>query len=262
MEIRNNTALITGGASGLGAATARLLHGLGANVVMVDRNAAASAEILEELADGEGEETGRAAFVAADVTSPEEMERAVEEACGKFGGLHFTINCAGIGTAGRVLGREGLMPLETFRKVVDVNLIGTFNTIRLTAEAMLKNDPNPDGERGVVINTSSIAAYEGQIGQAPYAASKAGIIGITLPIAREFAQHGIRVMTIAPGIFDTPMLAGMSDEVKESLGAQVPFPSRLGKPEEYARLVAAIITSPMMNGEPIRLDGAIRMGAR
>lgn len=256
MEIKGNTALVTGGASGLGGATARALHVAGANVVMVDLKAEEGAAMQQEL----GEE--RAVFIQADVCSEAEMQGAVGVAVEKFGGLQFAVNCAGIGPAGRVVGREGPMPRELFRKVVEVNLIGSFNTIRLAAEPMIANTPNGDGERGVIINTASIAAYEGQIGQAPYSASKGGIVGMTLPIAREFAQHGIRVMTIAPGLFDTPMLGGMPEEVRKSLGAQVPFPSRLGQPEEYAKLAMYIFSAPMLNGETIRLDGAIRMAPR
>lgn len=256
MEIAGNTALITGGVSGLGGATARALHEAGANVVMVDLQEEQGAGMVEEL----GEQ--RAAFVRADVCSEEEMRGAVGTATERFGGLQFAVNCAGIGPAGRVLGREGPMSLDLFRKVVEVNLIGSFNTIRLASEPMLANTPNADGERGVIINTASVAAYEGQIGQAPYSASKGGIVGMTLPIAREFAQHGIRVMTIAPGLFDTPLLGGLPEEVKQSLGAQVPFPARLGRPEEFARMALHIIVAPMLNGETIRLDGAIRMGPR
>ncbi len=256
MEIKGNTALITGGASGLGGATAAALHAAGGNVVLVDLNDELGARKVEEL----GAE--RAEFVRADVSSATEMGAAVARTSERFGGPHFVINCAGIGPAGRVLGREGPMSLDFFSKVISVNLIGTFNTIRLATEPMAGNTPNEGGERGVVINTASVAAFEGQIGQAPYSASKGGIVGMTLPIARELAQHGIRVMTIAPGIFDTPMLEGLPQEVRDSLGAQVPFPARLGQPEEFARLAVNIIESPMLNGEVIRLDGAIRMGPR
>ncbi len=256
MEVKGSTALVTGGVSGLGGATARALHAAGGSVVMVDLKAAEGAAMVQEL----GEE--RAAFAEADVCSESQMQGAVKLAVEKFGGLHFAVNCAGIGPAARVVGREGPMELEMFSKVVQVNLIGSFNTIRLAAEPMISNTPNGEGERGVIINTASVAAFEGQIGQASYSASKGGIVGMTLPIAREFAQHGIRVMTIAPGLFDTPLLGGMPSEVRESLGAQVPFPSRLGQPEEYAKLVMYIISAPMLNGETIRLDGAIRMAPR
>lgn len=223
---------------------------------MIDLNAELGAGMVEKLG------ADRAAFIRADVSSAEEMSKAVNEAAGKFGGLQIAVNCAGIGGSARVLGREGPMALEHFAKVVHVNLFGTFNTIRLVAEHMVKNTPNAEGERGVIVNTASVAAYEGQIGQAPYSASKGGIVAMTLPIAREFAQHGIRVNTIAPGIFETPLLGQLSDEVRESLGNQVPFPKRLGQPSEYARLVRDIVESPMLNGETIRLDGAIRMAPR
>lgn len=256
MEFEGNTALVTGGVSGLGGATARAFHAAGGSVVMVDLKVAEGAAMVKEL----GEE--RAAFVEADVCSESQMQAAVDLALDKFGGLHFAVNCAGIGPAGRVVGRDGPMQLEMFSKVVQVNLIGSFNTIRLAAELMIANTPNKDGERGVIINTASVAAFEGQIGQAAYSASKGGIVSMTLPIAREFAQHGIRVMTIAPGLFDTPLLGSMPEEVRESLGAQVPFPSRLGQPEEYAKLAMHIISAPMLNGETIRLDGAIRMTPR
>lgn len=256
MEIEGNTALVTGGVSGLGGAAARALHAAGGSVVMVDLKAAEGEAMMQEL----GEE--RAAFVEADVCSEYQMQGAVKLALEKFGGLHFAVNCAGIGPAARVVGRDGPMELKMFSKVVQVNLIGSFNTIRLAAEPMIANTPNSDGERGVIINTASVAAFEGQIGQASYSASKGGIVGMTLPIAPEFAQHGIRVMTIAPGLFDTPLLGGMSEEVRASLGAQVPFPSRLGRPEEYANMAMHIISAPMLNGETIRLDGAIRMAPR
>jgi len=256
MEIQGNTALITGGASGLGGATARLLHQNGANVVMVDLNDEMGKKLESEL----GED--RAVYQHGDVTSGDQIKAAVDLAVSRFGGIQFCINCAGIGLAGRVLGKEGPMKLEHFSKVIEVNLIGTFNTIRLACEPMMANTPNADGERGVVVNTASVAAYEGQIGQAPYSASKGGIVGMTLPIAREFAQHGIRVNTIAPGIFDTPLLGRLPQEIKDSLGQQVPFPSRLGQPEEFGKMVEYIIRLPVLNGETIRLDGAIRMAPR
>ena len=255
MEIKGNTALITGGASGLGAATTRALHGSGANVLIVDLNDELGETLVSELGN-------RAAYAHANVVNPEEMSAAVAVAVSRFGKLHFAVNCAGVGQSARVLGREGPMALEYFSTVVNVNLIGTFNAIRLSAEPMAKNDPNAEGERGVIVNTASVAAFEGQIGQAPYSASKGGIVGMTLPIAREFAQHGIRVMTIAPGLFDTPLLGRLPQAAKDSLGAQVPFPRRLGDPREFAALVRHIIESPMLNGETIRLDGAIRMAPR
>ena len=255
MEIKGNTALITGGASGLGAATTRALHGSGANVLIVDLNDELGETLVSELGN-------RAAYAHANVVNPEEMSAAVAVAVSRFGKLHFAVNCAGVGQSARVLGREGPMALEYFSTVVNVNLIGTFNAIRLSAEPMAKNDPNAEGERGVIVNTASVAAFEGQIGQAPYSASKGGIVGMTLPIAREFAQHGIRVMTIAPGLFNTPLLSRLPQAARDSLGAQVPFPRRLGEPGEYAALVRHIIESPMLNGETIRLDGAIRLAPR
>ena len=259
MEIENRVALITGGASGLGEATSRLLVQEGARVVIADLNRDKGEALARELADLY---PGAARFAACNVTSPEAMLGAVNLAREAFGALHFALCCAGIGPPRRVLGREGPMPLEAFAQVIDVNLIGTFNAIRLAAAEMAKNAPDSEGERGVIVTTASIAAYEGQIGQAAYSASKAAIAGMTLPIAREFAQHGIRVMTIAPGLFDTPLLASLPEEAKLSLGKQVPFPSRLGRPEEFARLVQAILVSPMLNGSVIRLDGAIRMAPR
>jgi NAD(P)-dependent dehydrogenase (short-subunit alcohol dehydrogenase family) len=255
MDLAGRTALITGGASGLGAATARMLHGAGANVVLADvaeDNGTALARTLGE----------RALFVKTDVTSPEAMASAVNAGTERFRALHFAVCCAGIGPPKRVLGREGVMPLDFFTRIVNVNLNGTFNALRLAAEAIARNEPDAAGERGVIVMTASVAAYEGQIGQAGYSASKGGIVGMTLPIAREFAALGIRVMTIAPGLFDTPLLAGLPEDAKASLGKQVPFPSRLGKPEEYAELVRQIIAMPMLNGEVIRLDGAIRMAPR
>ncbi len=256
METKGNTALITGGVSGLGAATARALHAAGSNVVLVDLNDEAGEALLGELG---GE---RAAYAHADVTDSEQLTAAVAVASERFGSLQIAVNCAGVGSPQRVLGKEGPMPLEFFSRVVEINLIGTFNTIRLASAPMAKNTPNAEGERGVIINTASVAAYEGQIGQAPYSASKGGIVGMTLPIAREFAQHGIRVVTIAPGIFETPLLGSLPEEVKTSLGAQVPFPARLGQPREYADLAMYIISAPMVNGETIRIDGAIRLPPR
>ena len=255
MEISGRTAFITGGASGLGAATARMIHGQGGNVVLVDVSEANGKALAAELGD-------RALFHKADVTSSDQMTAAVNAGAAKFGAFHFAICCAGIGPPKRVLGRDGVMPLEDFSRIINVNLIGSFNSLRLAAEVIRRNEPDAGGERGVVVMTASVAAYEGQIGQAAYSASKGGIVGMTLPIAREFASAGIRVMTIAPGLFDTPLLAGLPEEAKASLGAQVPFPSRLGQPEEYAETVQAIIAMPMLNGSVIRLDGAIRMAPR
>jgi len=255
MELSGRSALVTGGASGLGAATARRLHGAGGNVVIADVDAARGAALAQLLGS-------RALFVQADVTSAEQMAAAVQQGTQAFGALHVAVCCAGIGPPRRVLGRDGVMPLEDFTRVIAINLIGTFNALRLAAEAIARNAPDAGGERGVIVMTASVAAYEGQIGQAAYSASKGGIVGMTLPIAREFASAGIRVNTIAPGLFDTPLLAGLPEEAKASLGKQVPFPSRLGKPEEYAELVAQIVAMPMLNGTVIRLDGAIRMAPR
>jgi NAD(P)-dependent dehydrogenase (short-subunit alcohol dehydrogenase family) len=255
MQIRNTTAIVTGGASGLGAASARALHSAGGNVVLVDLQEAKGQALAKELGD-------RALFVKADVSSEEEMQKAVKAAVDKFGALNHAICCAGIGWAQRVIGKDGPMTLLPFQKVIQVNLIGSFNTIRLAAFEIAKSTPNAEGERGVVVMTASVAAFDGQIGQCAYAASKGGIVGMTLPIARDLSSLGIRVMTIAPGLFDTPLLAALPEEAKQSLGRQVPFPPRLGKPEEYAALVAAIVQNPMLNGETIRLDGAIRMAPR
>ena len=247
MRIEGHTFLVAGGGSGLGEATTRMLAESGANVVVADL-------------EGEGlPENVR--FVAADVTDERAVQSAVDAAL-EFEGLHCAINCAGVAIAQKVLGREGPHPLESFERVVRINLIGTFNVVRLAAEAMSRNEPSQSGERGVLVNTASIAAFDGQIGQAAYAASKGGVVAMTLPLARELARSGIRVMSIAPGIFDTPMLAGLPEDARESLGRQVPFPSRLGKPEEYAAMVCHIVENEMLNGEVIRLDGAIRMAAR
>jgi len=255
LEIRNSAFLVTGGASGLGAATARLFAQNGAGVVVADVNEAAG----EETAAGIGE---RARFVRTDVTDEGSVRKAVDAALQSFGALHGLINCAGIGPARKVLGKKGIHPLEDFVRAVQVNLVGTFNAIRLAAAAMAGNEPTEGGERGVIVNTASVAAFEGQIGQAAYSASKGGVVSMTLPIARELAGHGIRVATIAPGIFQTPMLAALPEGVRESLGEQVPFPRRLGRPEEYAALARHIVENEMLNGEVIRLDGAIRMAPR
>ncbi|MFI5400942.1 MAG: 3-hydroxyacyl-CoA dehydrogenase [SAR324 cluster bacterium] len=255
MQIQGSTALITGGASGLGEATARRLHGAGANVVLVDLQHDKGEALAKQLG-------AKARYVKADVCSAEQMQAAVHEAAAPFGGLHFAILCAGIGGARRILGKDGPMPLEHFQKIVNVNLIGHVNAARLAAEAMQRNTPNADGERGVIVMTASVAGYEGQIGQCAYSASKGGIIGLTVPMARDLSSLGIRVMTIAPGLFDTPLLAGLPEETKQSLGRQVPFPPRLGKPSEYAQLVQSILENPMLNGDVIRLDGAIRMAPR
>lgn len=254
MKLEGSTFIVTGGGSGLGAATAKTLAAGGANVVLADVNEDAGNETQKEIGDA-------ARFVKTDVTSESDVRAAVE-AAGEMGTLRGLVNCAGIGTPGKVLGRDGAHDLGQFTKVVTINMIGTFNAIRLAAEAMAQTEPTESGERGVIVNTASVAAYDGQIGQAAYSASKGGIVGMTLPIARELARSGIRVMTIAPGIFETPLLAGLPQAAQDSLGAQVPFPSRLGQPHEYAALVGHIVENEMLNGEVIRLDGAIRMAPK
>ena len=246
MQIQDHAFLVTGGGSGLGAATAAMLAAHGGKVVVADVNEP------KELPKG-------ARFVKADVTDEASTQAAVDQCVSAFGAIHGLVNCAGIAPGERVVGRNGPHALASFERAVKINLVGTFNAIRLAAAKMSVQPALPSGERGVIVNTSSVASMDGQIGQAAYAASKAGVNGMTLPIARELAKFGIRVMTIAPGIFDTPMLRGMSDEIRASLGAQVPFPSRLGTPEEYAALVRHIVENEMLNGEVIRLDGAIRM---
>jgi len=254
MQIAGSTFLITGGASGLGEATARMFVGRGAKVVIADVNPAG-----ETLAAELGHSS---AFVRTDVTSEPEGKHAVAFALERFGTLQGLVSCAGIAPSERIVGRNGAHSLETFTHAVMINLVGTFNMMRLAAEAMMSNEPVEDNERGVIINTASIAAYEGQIGQAAYAASKAGVAGLTLPAAREFAKTGIRVVTIAPGLFMTPMMSGFPSAVQEALAQAVPFPARLGKPEEYAGLVATICELTMINGEVIRLDGALRMAPK
>ncbi|QGZ62185.1 3-hydroxyacyl-CoA dehydrogenase [Paraburkholderia acidisoli] len=249
MQIRDNVFLITGGASGLGAASARLLAAEGAKVVIADLNAEAGNALAQELGG---------VFVTCNVASEEDGARAVAAATA-LGTLRGLVNCAGIAPAAKTVGKDGPHPLDTFSKTISVNLIGTFNMIRLAAAAIAQTAPGAGGERGVIVNTASVAAYDGQIGQAAYAASKGGVVAMTLPVARDLSRSGIRVMTIAPGIFETPMLLGMPQEVQDALGAMVPFPPRLGKPDEYAMLVKQIVENPMLNGEVIRLDGAIRM---
>lgn len=253
VHVNSGVALVTGGASGLGLAAARALHALGASVVLVDLKSSSGAERARELGP-------RAAFSAADVRDEDHVAAAVAHAR-ELGPLRFAVNCAGVGDPARVLGREGPLALDRFARVLEVNLLGTFNVTRLAAAAIAESEP-VGGERGVVVNTASVAAYDGQIGQASYAASKAGIVGMTLPLARDLADRLIRVVTIAPGMFATPILDGLTEAARGSLEAQVPHPSRLGRPEEYADLVAHIITNPMLNGECIRLDGALRMGPR
>jgi NAD(P)-dependent dehydrogenase (short-subunit alcohol dehydrogenase family) len=255
LQIENRVFFITGGGSGLGAATARLLARDSAKVVIGDLNDEAGESVAAEIGEG-------ARFVRTDVTDEESVQAALDTTLDVFGGLHGLVNCAGVGPASKVLGRKGPHPLEDFRKTVEINLIGTFNAIRLAAAVMAANEPDESGERGVMINTASVAAFDGQIGQPAYAASKGGVASLTLPVAREFAALGIRVVTIAPGIFETPMLAALPEEARESLGEQVPFPPRLGRPDEYAALVKHIVENEMLNGEVIRLDGAIRMAPR
>jgi NAD(P)-dependent dehydrogenase (short-subunit alcohol dehydrogenase family) len=254
MQIAGNSYLVSGGASGLGAATARMLVESGGRVVLLDLGAEQGQAMAKELGAG-------ARFVRGSVTEEEPVQRAIAEA-GRLAPLRGVVNCAGVAPGERVVGKQGPHALESFRRAVDINLVGTFNVLRLAAAAMSTSDPLEGGERGVIVNTASVAAFDGQIGQAAYAASKAGVVGMALPIARELARFGIRVMTIAPGTFETPMLMGMTEELRASLGAQVPFPSRLGRPDEYAALVRHIIENPMLNGEVIRLDGAIRMAPK
>jgi NAD(P)-dependent dehydrogenase (short-subunit alcohol dehydrogenase family) len=255
MRITDHIFLVTGGASGLGAAVARMLVAEGASVVIADVNQSAGEAIACELG-------AKARFVLTDVTSEGDGKHAVDIALSAFGHLHGLVNCAGIAPAEKVAGREGPHRLETFTRAVNINLIGTFNMIRLAADAIAKQNPGEDGERGVIVNTASIAAFDGQIGQAAYAASKGGVVALTLPIARELARFGIRVVTIAPGIFETPMMASFQPEVQEALGKSVPFPARLGRPAEFAALVKHICENTVLNGETIRLDGALRMAAR
>jgi NAD(P)-dependent dehydrogenase (short-subunit alcohol dehydrogenase family) len=277
MDIMGTVALITGGASGLGAATARRLFAAGASVVLVDLPGAAGDAFAAELTEstgaaaagsGGGDAAGggrTAVFVPADVTDEAQVQAAVD-AASALGPLRIVVNCAGIATPGKVLGRDGVLPLDAFSRVIQVNLVGTFNVIRLAAAAMATTEPASTElggpERGVIINTASVAAFDGQIGQPAYAASKGAVAAMTLPIARELARSLIRVVTIAPGIFETPMMAGLPQEAQDSLGQQVPHPSRLGRPAEYANLAAHIVENAMLNGETIRLDGAIRMGPK
>src|SRR5438445_6457245 len=255
MELRTVKAAVTGGASGLGRATAERLVAAGATVALLDRPASPGAETAKAIGR-------RAIFTPADVTNADEVGAALQTAADRLGGVNVLVNCAGIGTAMKTFGKSGPAKLEEFTRTIQVNLIGTFNCIRLAAALMAKNEPNEEGERGVVINTASVAAFDGQIGQAAYSASKGGIVGMTLPIARDLAELGIRVGTIAPGLFDTPLLATLPEPARVSLGKQVPFPPRLGRPAEYGALAAHIVENAMLNGETIRLDGAIRMQPR
>jgi 3-hydroxyacyl-CoA dehydrogenase / 3-hydroxy-2-methylbutyryl-CoA dehydrogenase len=255
MEIDGSGALIAGGASGLGAATAVRLHSGGAHVVIADLNEDRGGELAAQLGE-------RAAFVRADVTEPDQVQAAVAVAAERPGGLRISVCCAGIGWAERVAGKRGPHALEPFEAVIRVSLIGTFNVLRLAAAAMLANDPSASGERGVCVNTASIAAFDGQIGQLSYSAGKAAIVGMTLPATRDLASAGIRVCTIAPGTFDTPLLGALPEERRELLAQSIPFPSRLGRPEEFADLAAHVVENEMLNGEVIRLDGALRMAPR
>lgn len=255
MEVTNKIFLVTGAVSGLGAATTRVLCDAGAKIILADLNRDAGENLAAEL----GSST---CFIETDVANEASAQNAIDTALAKFGALHGLVNCAGIAPAEKVAGKEGPHRLESFAKVININLVGTFNMIRLATDAMLKNEPDTGGERGVIINTASIAAFEGQLGQAAYAASKGGIVALTLPVARELARSGVRCMTIAPGIMETPMLLGMPPEVQDSLNKMVPFPTRMGKPAEFAALVKHIVENSYLNGEVIRLDGAIRMGTK
>lgn len=255
MHIHDTRFLVTGAASGLGAATAALLVSAGARVMLVDLNAEGLAQKAQSLG-------AKAHYQVADICLEADAQAAVDAAVEAFGGLDGLVNCAGIVSGGKILGKRGVHDLAAFARVINVNLVGSFNMLRLAAEAIARNAPGADGERGVIINTASVAAFDGQVGQAAYAASKGAVASLTLPAARELAAHGIRVMTIAPGIFETPMMAGMTAEVREALAADVPFPPRLGRADEYAALVRHIIENTMLNGEVIRLDGALRMASR
>ncbi|MDW0118827.1 3-hydroxyacyl-CoA dehydrogenase [Sporosarcina thermotolerans] len=256
MEMKDTVAIVTGGASGLGEATTRRIVSKGGKVAIFDLNEERGHALVEELG------SDHVLFLRTNVASSEEVERNVTEVVSTFEKVNAVVNCAGIATPGKVVSKGGPMLLERFEQVIQVNLVGTFNVIRLTAAAMMKNEPNEDGERGVIVNTASVAAFEGQIGQAAYSASKGGVVGMTLPIAREFASSGIRVMTIAPGLVETPLFAGLPEPAQHALVDMTLFPKRLGRPDEYAKLVESIFTNPLLNGEVIRLDGAIRMQAK
>ncbi|MDR3395975.1 MAG: 3-hydroxyacyl-CoA dehydrogenase [Pandoraea sp.] len=255
MQIKDRVFLVTGASSGLGAATARMFVDAGAKVVLGDINADAGAAQAQALGDA-------ARFVATDITSEDDVQRLVDTAISAFGALNGVVNCAGLVIGERILGKHGPHRLDSFARIVSVNLIGTFNVLRIAASAMAEGTPDTEGERGVIVNTASVAAFDGQIGQAAYAASKGGVAALTLPAARELARVGVRVVTVAPGIFETPMMAGMTPEVQAALGASVPFPPRLGRPSEYAALVRHIVENTMLNGEVIRLDGALRMAPK
>jgi NAD(P)-dependent dehydrogenase (short-subunit alcohol dehydrogenase family) len=255
MDIKDGIAVVTGGASGLGEATVRYLLEKGAKASILDFAQDRGERLAVELG-------GKVLFCKTDVTDEASVKEAILKTVEAFGAIHFVVNCAGVATPGKVLGKEGPMDIGRFNQVIQINLVGTMNVIRLAAEQINKNQPNEDGEKGVMVNTASVAAFEGQLGQAAYAASKAGVAGMTLPIAREFANYGIRIVTIAPGLFETPMMAGMSPKVYESLVNMTLFPKRLGRPVEFAMLTAQIIENPLLNGEVIRLDGGLRMGAK
>ncbi|MER2120152.1 MAG: 3-hydroxyacyl-CoA dehydrogenase [Solibacillus sp.] len=253
MNFDQKAIIVTGGGSGLGEATARKIAAAGGYPIILDLNEKKGQAVADEI---------NGLFFKTNVVKEEDVQAAINGAVDKYGSIQGVVNCAGLGTSTRVVGRKGIFPLDEFNFIIQVNLVGTFNVIRLGAAAMMKNEPNEHGERGVIVNTASVAAFDGQIGQAAYSASKSGIVGMTLPIARDLASYGIRVMTIAPGIFDTPLMNSAPQAVKEALGKQIPFPSRLGEADEYAHLVKAIFENPMLNGETIRLDGAIRMAPR
>jgi 3-hydroxyacyl-CoA dehydrogenase/3-hydroxy-2-methylbutyryl-CoA dehydrogenase len=255
MELKECKAIITGGASGLGEACVRTIAAGGGKAAILDLQADRAEKLIAELGS-------QVIFASTDVTSDESVQAAIAKALEAFGGINVVINCAGVGDPSKVLSKKGPMPLSFFNRVIQINLVGTFNVIRLAVEQMVKNVPNEGGEKGVIINTASVAAFDGQIGQPAYSASKAGVVGMTLPLARECSDYGVRVMTIAPGLFNTPMLSILPKEAREALGKMVPFPSRLGDPMEFAMLCRHIIENPMLNGEVIRLDGAIRMAAR
>lgn len=255
MKIEHCIAIITGGASGLGEACVRAIVAGGGKAAIFDLRVDRAGELLSELGSS-------VIFANTDVTSDESVQAAISKTVTAFGGINTAINCAGVSDPAKILSKKGPMPLSLFNRVVQINLVGTFNVVRLAVEQMVKNTPNEDGEKGIIINTASVAAFDGQIGQPAYSASKAGVVGMTLPLARDCANYGVRVMTIAPGLFDTPMLASLPEEARDALGKMAPFPQRLGKPSEYAGLVQHIIENPMLNGEVIRLDGAIRMAAK